>query len=155
MSLFQGLSKVGSRLVASFKGGESIPLVRQARFLQKTLGSDVTSDGEITDLSFTLIPGRTYLILPNFHAVMTGTGPDVEVDVAIKDGSTTLSTLKLRSDATTFFGYPTCRPFIYRVVDGAITFEASSATANSKIQASGDTFVQVVELESQETAFFD
>jgi len=114
----------------------------------KKLTADITVDNTVaTDLSFTLVKGKTYRITANITGFVSNAGTYAEV--LIKDGATQFGTVTVTDSDTTFFlGYNLSKVHIRTMTDGALTFTLikDSAGALSGDNTTKETHVIVEEL---------
>lgn len=118
----------------------------------KYLSADATSDGTMSDLTFSnLTVGKWYEIRGQFRIRTDSAAADAEVRVDINHNSAVIGKIyMLANDATdTNVDVLTFTPnIVFQAAATTLTFSTASASANSHVQGSGDaeeTFVQLEE----------
>lgn len=137
--------------VAKYPGGVQVASPVTTRFRSKGLLADVTADGVLNDLTFTLIPGKTYRI--NMHLTGTIHTSDQNVEITVKDGATEIGYSNMGNrDAAGNQGATWSYTKIVTITNGSLTFTLGSLSASGFISASnGRSYVQVEELSTHVT----
>lgn len=108
---------------------------KKNRWQQKILGSDVTTNGDIASLEFTLEIGVTYRI--TYQARLQTDGTDTSAAIEIRDGTTPLAraiwTNDVASNGIGSFGGSVIRT----MTDTSLSFVGSSLSANGKVLGDG------------------
>jgi len=111
----------------------------------KTLATNQTTDGTMTELTTTVKPGYTYEIKGTFRTSGPTSGPD-NIKVSAFDGATQITGGFVESANSAGAGQITLNR-TWTAVGSSITFQASSLAAGSTINSANDeTFVQITEV---------
>jgi len=119
----------------------------------KILTADVTSNGAMTDLTYTLEIGKTYRIFT--RPLMQADGDnDASARVEVKDGSTEIDRIEITAASSGNLDLHTLSStIIHTMANTSLTFVANSASANAFILGNNtkqETFVTVEELPNHE-----
>jgi len=129
----------------------AVRIKRLRYFQRKFLSSNVTSDGVISDLSFTLTEGRTYKITLQYSFDLNVSSTDGNLSITIKDGATVIGKVQDSSADTARRTDISGRTYIVTMSGTSLTFVAGeTATANSRIVGDGTAITTWAEVEECE-----
>lgn len=141
-----GLTGVDTATTVSTAG-----LLKKPQWQRKVLSSDATSDGAISDLTYTLTSGQVYMIFGQIK-FSQNTSSDGTVAVIVKDGSTEIgriSSTPIGASGGNFdFYHSFC--FAHTMSGTSLTFEADSTSNPDSLIKQTDTFANVIRIPSYE-----